>query len=175
MNTSSSFSPVADPFDTPGQSLLTHYLDSVYEVFAPDQEQVKSRRVIFSFQVGEFVPVSSQEDLLLGTLADAFLITACNPGSRVFTAAENEKRQRQLSQQIEDRGWLALPAVGRSPDGSWVEPSFLVLGATELAVRLLMREWGQNAWLWIDPAGQVHLQHHGQCPTDPSSVPAGFF
>lgn len=174
MNTSPSLRPSANLLDAGDQGLLTHYLDSVYEVFAPALEPLKSRHIIFSFQVGEFVPVDSQEDLLLGTLAGAIFVTACNPGSRPLNPEENEKRQRQLAVQIEERGWLALPAAGRNHDGSWVEASFLVLGATEMAVRALMREWGQNAWLWIDPAGQVHLQHHGQCPADPSFVPATF-
>jgi|GEM_PF-3001387 len=175
MNTSPSFSSSPHLFGARGQSLLTHYLESVYEVYAPAQEPFKNRRVIFSFRIGEFVPVDSRQDLLFGTLAGAYLITACNPASQPLSPLENERRQRQLALQIEDRGWLALPAAGRSVDASWAEPSFLVIGATELAVRKLMRDWGQNAWLWIDPAGQVHLQHHGQCPADPSLGPDSFF
>lgn len=155
----------------PDSTLLTHYLDSVYEILKPLIGGADASVVKLSFQIGDFVPLFFLKETHSASLAGGFLITACNPRSLALSREENERRQSHLAEQLQERGWLVLPALGRDQANQWREESFLVLGATEEAIRPLMVQWEQNAWLWIDRVGQVHLRHHGQTVLDPSFEP----
>ncbi|HMQ05868.1 MAG TPA: DUF3293 domain-containing protein [Saprospiraceae bacterium] len=74
------------------------------------------------------------------------LITAWNPGGFRITVDNNQNRQIELLQDLED--YKILDARGESPDHSWYEDGFLVLGldmkkGSELAIK-----YGQKAILY---------------------------
>lgn len=104
-----------------------------------------------------------------GTLPDGLpggtdhlhVLTACNPRGRLLQASENAERTRLLERQLEADGLSYLPAVARSPDGSWTEPGFAVLDAELSDVVALADGYEQSAIyeltadrrriLWTDP------------------------
>lgn len=72
-------------------------------------------------------------------------LTACNPGSVRLTDEENFQRTMELREILRAR-WprhYSGASVGR--DGTWREPSFLVLGITEADAVEIARQFGQNA------------------------------
>jgi len=73
-------------------------------------------------------------------------ITAWNPGSRICSAAENEKAQMDLINLVQELGCSYIPGVGVDPDEKWRgEPSLLILGIKEKEAKELGRRFGQNA------------------------------
>jgi 2-alkyl-3-oxoalkanoate reductase len=83
----------------------------------------------------------------------AALITACNPDSRRLSDIENQTRQRQLKAELAAAEMEYLPAIGRAADGSWKEPSLLVLGIDRAAAMACARRWGQRAIVIYDGSG----------------------
>lgn len=116
-------------------SLTAAYRAAHYRVFAPAP---------FVLRVGE---PSAALDALLdshSTTTWAF-VTACNPSSRVLTAAENAERVKQLREVL--AGFVTYPGASADPAGGWVEESVLVLDiGREEAVRVAAA-FGQNAIL----------------------------
>lgn len=79
----------------------------------------------------------------------AALISACNPYSEILPDIENSERHRQLQQSIVNHGCRWWPARGRSADGSWVEPGFLVLAPLD-RIDAWARAFAQHA-VWLPP------------------------
>lgn len=77
--------------------------------------------------------------------AHVHIITACNPRSERLPRGDNEDRNRSLEQDLDAAGLAHRPAVGRSRDSSWAEPSFAVLDADEAVVLALAERWEQHA------------------------------
>ncbi len=84
----------------------------------------------------------------------ATLISACNPWSRPLSESENARRHLGLRRQIESSQCDWLAARGRSPDSSWIEPSFLVRAPMGL-VDVWARAWQQHAVLVLRGPGQA--------------------
>lgn len=96
------------------------------------------------------------------------VLSACNPRGRLLQASENAERTRLLERQLEADGLEFLPAVARSPDGSWTEPGFAVRDAEVADILALADAYEQSAIyeltaegrriLWTDP-DQERMQH----------------
>ena len=77
--------------------------------------------------------------------AHLHLLTACNPRGRLLQAGENTERTRMLQRQLEADGHTFLPAIARSPDGSWTEEGFAVLDAETPDMLNLAEAYEQSA------------------------------
>ena len=79
-------------------------------------------------------------------------ITACNPWSEFVDDRINATRQSQLARELRHRGLVYRDGVGESPSGSWPgEASFLVLGLSLEATKVLGKRLNQNAVVWTGP------------------------
>ena len=100
--------------------------------------------------------------------AHLHLLSACNPRGRLLQASENAERTRMLQRQLTADGLPFLPAVARSPDGSWTEPGFVILDTEVADAMALADSYEQSAIyeltadrrriLWTDP-DQPPIQH----------------
>src|SRR4051812_27096167 len=91
---------------------------------------------------------SQELDMLLEAagVATWAYVTACNPGSTLFSDEENEARQRELTRIVVARGFVAYGGEGIGDDGAWpAEPSLLILGTTRREAIELGRRFGQVA------------------------------
>lgn len=76
-------------------------------------------------------------------------ITACNPFSKSFDDEANAERQASLAAELRHRSLNFVDGVGQHPSNQWPgEPSFLVLGITLEAAKILARRLEQNAIVW---------------------------
>ncbi|WP_061167835.1 nitrile hydratase accessory protein [Caballeronia hypogeia] len=90
----------------------------------------------------------------------AVFVTAFNPFSQELSPEENAERQRALMLRIEALGLRALPGEGMNAARTWIEASYLVLGATLEIADALMIEFGQNAVVHIGRDGLPRLLLH---------------
>jgi hypothetical protein len=81
------------------------------------------------------------------------VITAWNPRSQTLSAAENQARNLELEQLLEARGARIFEAEGRSPDRTWREASFAVVGLAESEIEELALRFEQNAVFRISDLG----------------------
>jgi putative PIN family toxin of toxin-antitoxin system len=120
-------------------ALLLAYEMSEYIVFEPK----------LAFRIGE--PNEALDELLEshGERTAAF-VTASNPRSKPHSKEENQAANARLleSQRLLCRTWLA--GEGRSPDASWAEQSFLILGIPLAEAEALGRAYGQNAIVFCE-------------------------
>lgn len=80
--------------------------------------------------------------------ASAF-VTACNPFSTDVGMAANAKRHAELGAELARRGLAHVEGVGQHPANRWPgEESYLVLGITLAAARVLGENLDQNAIVW---------------------------
>jgi hypothetical protein len=85
----------------------------------------------------------------------AAYLTAYNPWSLPRGTAENDAAQRALEAGLAALGCTLLPGAGHDPSGHWPpEPSVLALGLSLERAIDAARRWGQNAFVWIDRAGE---------------------
>jgi putative PIN family toxin of toxin-antitoxin system len=87
-------------------------------------------------------------------MTSAAFVTAANPQGEVRSAAENRAAQAELEAS------LALPfypGEGRDPDGSWAEPSALVVGIGRGEAEALGRAWRQNAIVFAEKGAAPEL------------------
>jgi hypothetical protein len=86
------------------------------------------------------------EQLLIDEVAfDWAYLTACNPGSVPLPGEENCMRTIELREFLVSAGWKTYYGVSVSRDGTWREPSFLVLGMPEDEAIKIGRRFQQNA------------------------------
>lgn len=77
------------------------------------------------------------------------VLTAWNPASRRLGAAENRRRQEALRQRLRARGYRLFRGENHAGTQDWpVEETLFVPGLARAAARVLMRGYGQNAFLW---------------------------
>jgi hypothetical protein len=81
------------------------------------------------------------------------VITAWNPGSRQATAAQNARQQGALEAAVAAQGLRWLPAVGRSPDGTWQEESMAIRDLPRADAVALGRRFGQRALYELSATG----------------------
>jgi hypothetical protein len=94
--------------------------------------------------------------VLHGRPLPAHVVTAANPYSSPRTPAENERANGCLRDDLRAEGLEHEPVVGRSPDGEWREPSFLVFGLTRDRAAALGLRFEQWAVFELD-AGEVRV------------------
>ena len=82
------------------------------------------------------------------------VITAYNPGGVVADAAENERAQQALEDELTRLGLPFWPAAGASPDWRHVEPSVAVPGLAEPDALALGARYGQEAIFMLTPASR---------------------
>ena len=123
-----------------------------------------SRKLIEAYENADYVVLDEPElvlkigepsprlDALLeeeGATTAAF-VTAANPRSKKKSAAENAAALAALDQLVAAAGYPWRAAEGREPDGSWVEPSRLVMGIYRDNAEALGRLFGQNAIVFVE-------------------------
>lgn len=74
----------------------------------------------------------------------SYAITGWNPG-RECSSADNDAANRRLRAELTEFGVEYHAAVGSSPDGSWSEPGYAVVGITRDDAVALGRRYGQLA------------------------------
>jgi hypothetical protein len=88
----------------------------------------------------------------------AAYITACNPLGRSLSDTENTARQAALLNELTGRSLMSINGVGLDSQGKWTgEASFLVLGLSLEAARVLARKYEQNAVIWCDKDAVAQL------------------
>jgi glycine/D-amino acid oxidase-like deaminating enzyme len=125
---------------TVSPKLMDAYREADYVVFAEPE---------FVLKIGE---PSRRLDALLeqeGATTAAFL-TAANPRSKPQSAAQNASALSALDQLVAAAGYPWRAGEGREPDGSWVEPSRLVIGIYRANAETLGRLFGQNAIVFVE-------------------------
>ncbi|TXI44214.1 MAG: DUF3293 domain-containing protein [Methylophilus sp.] len=86
------------------------------------------------------------------------LITAYNPYSESTLDAKNAQLQSDLYKELQTRSLTFLDGQGLHPSNMWpAEPSFLVLGLSLEASKILGIKFQQNAILWSDKDGIPQL------------------
>lgn len=129
------------------RGLIEAYENADYFVFAEPQ---------FVLKIGE---PSARLDALLeeeGATTAAF-VTAANPRSEKKSAAENAAALALLDQVIAAAGYPWRAGEGREPDGSWREPSRLVIGIYRENAAALGRLFGQNAIVFVEKGAAPEL------------------
>ena len=132
---------------TVSPKLMDAYREADYVVFAEPE---------FVLKIGE---PSSRLDALLeeeGATTAAFL-TAANPRSKPQSAAQNALALSALDQLVAAAGYPWRAGEGREPDGSWVEPSRLIIGIYRENAEALGRLFGQNAIVFIEKGAPPEL------------------
>jgi len=122
------------------RELATAYEDADYVVFGEPE---------FVLKIGER---SARLDALLETehSSTAAFVTAANPRSEKKSAAENAAALAVLDQLVAASGYPWRAGEGREPDGSWREPSRLVMGIYRENAEALGRLFGQNAIVFVE-------------------------
>jgi glycine/D-amino acid oxidase-like deaminating enzyme len=132
---------------TVSPKLMDAYREADYVVFAESE---------FVLKIGE---PSRRLDALLeqeGATTAAFL-TAANPRSKPRSPAQNASALSALDQLVAAAGYPWRAGEGREPDGSWVEPSRLVIGIYRENAEALGRLFGQNAIVFVEKGGPPQL------------------
>jgi len=121
--------------------LIKHYRAAIYRVSETDHR--------VAFRVDNENP---DLDKLLdnhNTRTAAF-ITAHNPGSQVLSPADNDLAHEKLLEALTDLGLRWLAGQGVDPEGNWTpETSVMVFGVDRDSSAALARQFGQNAYVWI--------------------------
>lgn len=100
-----------------------------------------------------------------GTVAPAALcpsaiVTAYNPASRPHSTEHNERADHALRVRVRALGlhpWRTQPHGTGEDAAAWDEPGWCLPGDTREVATELGRDFGQNAIVWIDAAGQVSM------------------
>ena len=85
------------------------------------------------------------------------VVTAANPGGRLLTIPENERRFAALGAELEQEAIPRWRCDGMSPDGTHIERGYAVELPQELAVALARRHeqlgifWFDGERMWIVP------------------------
>jgi len=76
-------------------------------------------------------------------------ITACNPYSQQLDDSANARRHAELGHELRQRSLIAFEGLGQHPSNQWPgEASYLVLGLTLEAAKVLGNRLEQNAIVW---------------------------
>lgn len=85
-------------------------------------------------------------------------VTACNPGSRLCSDADNTRRMALLRTQASRTGLPVLDAEADDPSGRWPgEPGLFLVGCDLEQAVVLGYAAGQNAVVWVDAVGCPRL------------------
>jgi hypothetical protein len=129
------------PSSTIDPSIIQGYLETEYRIFGTQPCTLK---------VGVASPVLKELHKASGPGTSAF-ITACNPFSRTFDDSANADRQAALASELQTRSLTYIDGIGQHPTSEWPgEPSYLVLGLSLEAAKVLGTKYEQNAIVWCD-------------------------
>lgn len=82
----------------------------------------------------------------------AAFLTACNPFSKVISAAANDARQSELKKALACQDLNYLAGSGEHPTGGWIaEQSCFIPGISLDDTKALGRRFDQNAVVWCGP------------------------
>lgn len=93
-------------------------------------------------------------------LRSSGLVTACNPASRRLSSEANQRADAALRARIDALGLLAHRTLAHGTGDeaeAWDEPGWCLSGDVRGEVVRLGCDFGQNAVLWIDGAGEVAI------------------
>ncbi len=80
----------------------------------------------------------------------AAFLTACNPGSQVFSPDDNDHANEALLRELGASGFHWLDGDGVDPEGEWTpETSVMVLGIGKASATEIAKKFGQNSYVWI--------------------------
>jgi hypothetical protein len=128
--------------DFPDPALLAAYRAAEYVV------PIGSR--VCRFRIGE--PVPEPLERWLQEHGAAGWLSAFNPRSRPLPLLENRQRHQRLWQRLRAEGFTALAGYSADPEGQWPdETSLLVPGITFDGLNRLALDYGQLAFLWLEP------------------------
>jgi hypothetical protein len=103
-------------------------------------------------------PAPGRLDTWLADHGPAGWLSAFNPGSRRLTILDNLRRHDALWRRLRSEGRTALAGYATDPSGEWPdEPSLLVPGIGLEPLNRLALEFGQIAFLWLEPRQPVRL------------------
>jgi len=126
------------------QALILDYCNTNYILRIDDKEVV--------LRITGDVPPA------LSSLAQPWaIITAYNPYSAEYTEEENQTAQARLTDMLTLHGYKMLPAVGRSSDEKWEEPSKLVLGISYELAKAFGTCFQQNTIVFGEVDGPIEL------------------
>ncbi|TVP85057.1 MAG: DUF3293 domain-containing protein [Thioalkalivibrio sp.] len=100
-------------------------------------------------------------------------LSAFNPGSRPLPILENLERHQALWDRLQDEGLTASAGYAADPAGVWPDETSLLVFAIGLArLNRLALEFGQLAFLWLEPGEPARLWLTGPsggrpAPADP--------
>ncbi|HUQ76184.1 MAG TPA: DUF3293 domain-containing protein [Burkholderiales bacterium] len=123
---------------TPEQ--IEAYANADYVVFAEQQ---------FVLRVGEPSVVLDALMAAEGAQTAAF-VTATNPRGERRSDAENGVANAALQNFVSAAGYPHFWGEGRDPDGSWREPSFLIIGIFRANAEALGQLFEQNAIVYCE-------------------------
>ena len=104
----------------------------------------------FTLRIGEASPVLAAVHKRHRVVSSAY-VTAYNPYSQALDDAANAQRHAKLGQELCQRSLVAIEGVGRHPSNGWAgETSYLILGLTLEAAKVLGACHQQNAIVWSD-------------------------
>ena len=86
-------------------------------------------------------------------VSSSLFLTAWNPRTHAYpcSATENQRRQQQLINHLEQRGFSYWPGIGQHPSGAPAgEESVLIFGVTRDDAKALGIQYEQNAVVWSD-------------------------
>ena len=102
----------------------------------------------FTLRVGQASKVLAILQKRLRVDCSAY-ITACNPYSQQLDDATNMQRHAELGRELRQRSLIAFEGVGQHPSNQWLgEVSYLILGLTLEAAKVLGSRLEQNAIVW---------------------------
>ena len=101
----------------------------------------------FTLRIGEASPVLAAVHKRHRVDSSAY-VTAFNPYSEALDDAANAQRHARLGQELRQRSLVAIEGVGRHPSNGWAETSYLILGLTLEAAKVLGACHEQNAIVW---------------------------
>jgi hypothetical protein len=131
-------------------ALLAAYRATTYRVFPPAAAAPIDLRI-------------DQRNAESATTGGA-IISACNPYSRVLSAAENQQRMATFRRRLKSTSWSCLPALGIPDAPDWdAEDSLLLIGIPLKSAQHIAADLEQHAWVWIERQQPVRL--HGTSPT----------
>jgi hypothetical protein len=84
---------------------------------------------------------------------DAGRYGARHAGGRAASAEENAAANALLECELRVSGRRFFPATRETPDGSWSEPGFAVVGMADVVAIMLARRFGQLAIFRVTAAG----------------------
>lgn len=129
--------------------LIKRYREAVYRVCDANSRM--------EFRVENENPELDQLLDARGIQTAAFL-TAHNPGSRVLSPAANHLAHQELLKELADNGLCWLAGEGADVTGEWLaETSVMVFGIDHSAATALAKQFGQNAYIWIQRGETPHL------------------